>query len=123
MTGIDIPDSVDGRSLWPAMRGDARPWEYVHMECAGWSQSLTDGREKYIWDPRSGGEYLFDLDSDPNELHNIAADPGSEPRVAAWRGRLIERLKGRPEGFTDGERLIAGRPVVGALEHAGPGAG
>ena len=88
------------------------------MECAGWSQSLTDGHEKYSWDPRDGREYLFDLDNDPHELHNLAAE--AEPRAAVWRGRLIERLKGRPEGFTDGERLIAGRPVVSALEHAGP---
>ena len=120
MTGIDIPGSVDGKSLWPLLRGDGeRPHDYIHIEHSGRCQALTDGREKFVWDPGSGDEQLFDLDADPNELHDLAGETDSAERVALWRGRLIERLRGRPEGFTDGERLIAGRPVVRALEHAG----
>jgi len=30
--------------------------------------------------------------------------------LAEWRGRLIRRLSNRPEGFTDGTKLIPGRP-------------
>ena len=121
MAGLRIPSSADGGSLWPVMRGDAPPErEFVHMEHAGFTQALTDGREKYIWEPVTGRELLFDLDRDPHELHNAAADPDGEARVSPWRKRLVDRLTGRPEGFTDGERLIAGRPRVGALEHAGP---
>ena len=121
MAGVEVPSSVDGQSLWPVMRGEAAPdREFVHMEHTGQTQALTDGHEKYLWEPATGRELLFDLDRDPNELHNIAGEPDAEARVAQWRSRLIERLKGRPEGFTDGERLIPGRPRVGALDHAGP---
>ena len=120
MAGVDVPDTVDGESLWPVMRGDAPPErEFVHFEHAGVTQALTDGREKYIWNPVTGREQLFDLNADPHELRDCAAEPDGAARIVPWRRRLIERLKDRPEGFTDGERLIPGLPRVGALDHAG----
>ena len=33
-----------------------------------------------------------------------------ETALADWRARLVRRLAGRPEGFSDGQRLIPGRP-------------
>lgn len=42
----------------------------------------------------------------------LALADGAEERIAPWRQRLIEVLNGRPEGFTDGERLIPGRPYT-----------
>lgn len=36
-------------------------------------------------------------------------------RVEKLRARLIEALTGREEGFTDGRRLIPGRPTVEVL--------
>jgi len=120
LAGIDIPDTVDGRSLLPLMRGDGGLGrEYVHIEFAGGMHALTDGREKYVWDSSNGAEQLFNLDEDPNELHDAADDAVGKARVPTWRKRLIRRLEGRPEGFTDGEQLIAGRPRVTALDHAG----
>jgi hypothetical protein len=71
---------------------------------------LVDGHTKYIWYSQTGRELLFDLDRDPQERHDLTRDPGAEERLAPWRRQLIERLRRRPEGFTDGERLIAGRP-------------
>jgi len=34
----------------------------------------------------------------------------AEKLLTPWRNRLIEMLKDRPEGFTDGKELIAGQP-------------
>jgi arylsulfatase len=122
MAGVDIPDSVDGRSLLPLMRGESVPWrEYLHIEHAPHHQALTDGQEKYLWHPADGREQFFDLASDPTECHDLAADPGHADRVQLWRRRLIEELAGRPEGFTrdceqsHGGRLIAGRPYHALL--------
>lgn len=117
LAGAEIPDTVDGRSLVPAMRGESFDREWVHIEHSRGQHSLTDGHEKYIWNARNGAEQLFDLDEDPCELHDLAtARQGS---AAKWRGRLTGKLKGRPEGFTDGERLVAGRPPMPRLPHAG----
>lgn len=118
LAGIDIPPSVDGKSLVPLLRGDGEfDRDYVHMEHAGFMQALTDGREKYAWQTQTGDEQLFDLENDPGELHDLAAE--KPERLKVWRQRLIQRLDGRPEGFTDGKELIAGRPKMNAINQPG----
>ena len=132
LAGLPVPDTVDGRSLAPLLRGEqaAEPWRaYIHGECthsrlfdakarpqgarrncieeAG-SHYLTDGKHKYIWYDTSGREQLFNVENDPGELHDLAADPAYAEELAGWRARLVQTLAGRPEGFSDGERLIPG---------------
>ncbi|MCX5662308.1 MAG: arylsulfatase [Planctomycetota bacterium] len=120
LAGLPIPASVEGRSLLPLLRGERPAWrDHLHLECADNFHAITDGQRKYVWLTKDGREQFFDLATDPNELRNLVADPAWRERAAAWRGLLIEKLKGRPEGFTDGERLIAGRPYRSALPHAG----
>lgn len=60
---------------------------------------------------------LFDLESDPGELTNLAADYDNAELLALWHGRLISALEGREEGFVRDGRLIPGQPVVAILEH------
>ena len=111
MVGIEIPNTVDGRSLLPLMRGEGTAVrEYLHIEHAPNFHALTDGREKFIWRPRDGAEQFFDLVKDPAECLNLAANPACAERMALWQSRLIERLTDRPEGFTDGATLVPGRP-------------
>jgi len=118
MAGVAVPDTVEGRSLLPLMRGEDAPWrERLHIEHAPMHQSLTDGKEKYVWLVKDGREQFFDLTSDPTELRDLSADPSRADRVALWRRRLIEQLRGRPEGFTDGEKLVPGRPYAAVLPH------
>ena len=113
----------DGVSLAPTLRGESRsirPWLHSeHAPCYGKEQafhSLTDGHVKYIWRPASGREHLFDLDHDPQEEHDLATVAGHRPTLEHWRAVLVERLAHRPEGFSDGHRLIAGRPYRPLLE-------
>lgn len=112
-----VPD-IDGRSVWPFMKGEEVDWrEQLHIEHSELEgqdnighHTLTDGKEKYIWFTQDGREHFFDLREDPLELRDLTADPASASRVEEWRQRMIEELTDRPEGFTDGEKLIAGRP-------------
>lgn len=105
LCGIEIPDSVDGLSLLPAMQGKGLNRAYIHGECSAVStlgsgmQYLTDGRMKYIWFPALCKEQLFDLSSDPYEQHDLRCDPAHANTVALWRSHLIRELEGRPEGF------------------------
>lgn len=120
--GLPVPDSVDGRSLLPFLRGE-RPddWrEYLHGEHTYLGQSLqwvTDGRHKYLWMSGDGHEQLFDLAEDPKELVNLARRPEHAALLEHWRGRLIDALRDREEGFVDGGELVTGRPVVTELRH------
>jgi arylsulfatase A-like enzyme len=115
--GAPIPDCVTGKSLLPLMRGEEekKPRAVLHGEHAGCYaytdgvQFLTDGHQKYIWYTQTGQEQLFDLDSDPNEIHDLARQPEKGGVLAVWRRRLIAQLKDRPEAFSDGEKLIVGQ--------------
>jgi arylsulfatase A-like enzyme len=115
--GIDIPDTCTGQSLLPIMQSDTnRVRECLHGEHAGCyaydhgNHYVTDGCYKYIWYSQTGKDHLFNLEEDPHETHDIASDPDAETKLQPWRSRLIEFLKDRPEGFTDGTTLIPGRP-------------
>jgi arylsulfatase A-like enzyme len=126
--GLPMPATVEGRSVLPLARGEDAPWRaWLHGEHtllgAQSLQWLTDGHEKYVWLSGSGREQLFDLDADPGELRDLAGQPGSAARVAHWRRILIDELRDREEGFTDGARLIPGRPVQPCLAHLRESAG
>jgi hypothetical protein len=104
---VDIPDSVDGESLLKLARGQREGWrDFVqgeHTTCytrEHGMQYVTDGREKYIWFHHTGKEQFFDLQQDPGECHDLAADRGAQARVAIWRQRLadINERRGDPRG-------------------------
>ena len=117
-------ENVEANSLVSILRGEQTYWRpFLHGEhapCYSQEQAnhyLVDQTTKYIWRPLSGDEQLFDLAKDPNECNNLALRPDHLNRLCLWRGRLIERLADRPEGFTDGERLIVGRDYPGIFPH------
>ena len=131
LAGAQRPGAVDGVSLLPMLRGrqeSLREWlHFEHAPCYGQAQAfhaLTDGRYKYIWRPSNGTEHLFDLEADPQEKHDLSRDASQQELVASWRMRLVQRLAKRPEGFSDGKRLIPGRPYQPLMsekkEQAGP---
>jgi arylsulfatase A-like enzyme len=118
---VNRPNVVDGVNLVPVLRGETHvPRQWLHFEhapCYSKAQAfhaLTDGHFKYIWRPEDGSEQLFDLDRDPHEEHDLS----KLATVERWRQRLVQRLAGRPEGFSDGKRLIPGRPYL-ALQKRG----
>ncbi|MCE5327048.1 MAG: sulfatase-like hydrolase/transferase [Planctomycetaceae bacterium] len=121
LAGLDCPVGIDGRSLVGVLRGrpNARVRDVLHGEhapCYSARQAfhmLTDGRCKYIWRPQDGSEQLFDLQTDPRELHDLSSD--RSPALAQWRTRMIETLSSRPEGFVQDGNLVAGRPYNGML--------
>jgi len=125
--GLPVPETVEGRSVLPLLRGETVWRAYVHGECANITtlnsgmQYLTDGRWKYIWFPALAKEQLFDLATDPREMTDLASDPASMDTLGDWRELLIRELTGRPEGFTDGHTLLrlAGptADIIGPLSH------
>ncbi|QQO09298.1 arylsulfatase [Breznakiella homolactica] len=120
MAGADIPQSMDGRSLEPLLTGvSAGPVrEYLHGEHSGGEASnhyIVSEKDKYIWFSQSGREQYFDLAHDPREEDDLIGAPGCQDRISILRGRLVQALSGREEGYTDGSRLIPGRPPQNLL--------
>ncbi|WP_276256400.1 arylsulfatase [Halomontanus rarus] len=112
-TGVDVPTSVEGSSLIDLLSDDRRTdWRSTyhgeHGPCYDpetGTQFLVDETTKYVWHPTTGKELLFDLEADPYETRNLAAEDARADELERWRDDLIDRLEGRPEGFSDGERL------------------
>lgn len=114
----DAPDpgSLEGKSLLKLLRGEVAPRPYYHgehaprydSECA--HQFLTDYRWKYIWNPTNGREQLFDLAEDPSECNDLAESEDFQDVLKTWRLKLVQELKDRPEGFSDGTKLYKVTP-------------
>ena len=91
LIGIPIPDTVEGKSLVPAL---GNPADHVRdiILCAyrGLQRSARDRRYKlieYVVDGQRTTQ-LFDLESDPWELTNLAGDPGHSGQIARLRREL-----------------------------------
>lgn len=111
--------AFDGRSLLELVRGRTSGWREVldleHARCYepshGWN-ALTDGRIKYIFHSHTGREQLFDLQDDPGERHDLAADPAHRKSLETWRARLVKHLSERGEPFVRNGQLVSPRPFV-----------
>lgn len=117
---IEGPSDLDGRSLAGFLRKEEPTWRsFLHGEhsaCYSADQAhhfLVDPTTKYIWRAENGHEQLFNLSTDPQELENLTEQPEHQERLILWRTRLMKTLAGRPEGFVENNRLIAGRPYPG----------
>ncbi len=123
-----IPDSVEGKSILPLLNKSDVVWrEYIHGEHVLEGQHLginnhshhyiVTGKDKFIWFSHDGREQYFDLEHDPNELHNLIKDSRYTDRINYLRDKLIKELEGREEGYSDGTKLIAGRKPQACLSH------
>jgi choline-sulfatase len=82
--GIEPPREVRGQSLRPIIENPTAPWrnyvvcEIAHTPALGRSFMVRSDRYKYMVLPGGSGEpveMLFDLETDPDELRNLAEEP------------------------------------------------
>ena len=113
LAGAPIPETVDGTSLLhPVER------EYLHGEHTLGEDSMhfiLTKEDKYIWYSQTGRELYFNLRDDPHETKNVLEE--NQKRVAELRALLIDALKNREEGYTDGHTLLVGKTPVTVLQH------
>ncbi len=110
--GGEVPDDMDGRSLYGLVaRGDA--WrKYIDIEHAtcyaeeNYWCSLTDGKVKYIWFMRTGEEQLFDLVSDPGEIIDLYQSREHRQLLEEMRGEMVNHLSERGDGFVKDGKLV-----------------
>jgi arylsulfatase A-like enzyme len=92
LTGTDTPSTVEGRSLVPALE-DPQTKIRTHVHCAytHLMRSVRDERYKLIEYNVDGirTTQLFDLQTDPWEMNNLADNPAYESRRAGLWEELL----------------------------------
>ena len=120
-TGIDLPEDLlqPGESLLPLLvsQTDAVEREVlvifseygpVHMVC--------DQRWKYVHRYPYGSQELYDLESDPEESHNISGLEEYREIESSLRRKLVRWFSRYAEQYRDGRHLpVTGRGQLGPL--------
>ena len=120
--GVTPPEAgvFDGQSLYPLLKGKSVPWRkhFVYEYHWEWNFPATPtlfairtDRYKYvyyhgIWDIDS----FHDLQTDPDERHNLIQIPAYQPQIEKMKAQLFEELKARngldiPVRVPRGDRL------------------
>ena len=104
LAGLEIPDSVEGISL----ASDASR-EYLsaeHWEDARANRMVRDSRYKLIYYPVGNRVQLFDLDEDPDELHDLAAQVECAETRERLTAELIRHMYGGDLDWVRDGRLV-----------------
>jgi arylsulfatase A-like enzyme len=111
VAGLAVPQSCDGIDMLGEQRREVLYGDC--LETPGASRMLHDGRHKLIWYPAGNTVQLFDLETDPQELEDRAADPAYAELRQSLESRLADQCygadldqgwvrDGRLEGFDPG---------------------
>ncbi len=108
LCGLECPDSCDGISMVSSLRR-----ETLYGECNEGSTAtrmIHDGRFKLIY--YAGGNHfqLFDLDSDPHELVNLAESPEYAERFRLLQEQLLSEMYGTDSDWLDENGQFVGLP-------------
>ena len=119
VAGLPVPADMQGRSLVPVLRGrtpaDWRSSMYYryyhdpghHNTRAHYGVRTSTHKLIYFW--KKDQWELFDLTSDPSELHNLYGEPGHEQLTAGLKTELL-RLK---QALRDDDQFANEQPPDG----------
>lgn len=97
LTGVPVPEGVEGKSLVPVLRDPAAGVNEVVFSYDGPHHALRSERWAYMR-YSDGSEELYDMDHDPGQFTNLAGHSGHAATVEDLRSRLQMHLeKHRPE--------------------------
>ncbi|MGL4593936.1 MAG: sulfatase-like hydrolase/transferase [Thermoguttaceae bacterium] len=75
LAGADVPDSVQFKSLMPLIRDETtKHYNAIYGAYIGHQRMIRKDNWKLILLPDAKKYYLFDLQSDPNELNDLSSD-------------------------------------------------
>jgi arylsulfatase A-like enzyme len=93
IAGARVPPGLDGKSMFPALRGEAEPQEpFLYWEFPGrrFQQAVRMGTWKAVREGSHGRLQLYDLQTDPDEQRDVAT---SHAEVVARISRYLETAR------------------------------
>ena len=101
--GIQRPDHVTGHNIVPLLKDPNAKWNYPAITTHGrGNHAIRSARWRYIrYAQGSKGEELYDLEQDPDELHNLVAERDHAQLLAACRADLLGELRRTHAPFID----------------------
>jgi arylsulfatase A-like enzyme len=107
---VKIPADEDGKSLAPIIAGKGdRVRDSLFMAYRDVQRAVRDDRWKLIRYPKVDRTQLFDLRNDPDEIHNLAADPAHADRIK----QLTHKLQAWQKELGDTAPLVVNNPTDG----------
>ena len=107
LVGAVKPAGIDGQSFRPVLTGSARAARpELFFAYRDVQRAWRDDRWKLIRYPQVNVTQLFDLQTDPDEMKNLADLPAHKPRVE----QLLAKLKESQAKFTDTLPLTVANP-------------
>jgi arylsulfatase A-like enzyme len=119
LAGVTVPDGVDGRSMKRVLLGHERTVrDEVYLDVMNRGVMIRSGTWKYVLNWRqihpTGRERdeLYDLATDPHEMHNLAYVAEHKPRAAEMQQRIFRWLTETGHPYADVIRKAAAKPVA-----------
>lgn len=112
LTGTPIPASIEGRSLAPMITGvkdTVRDTAFLGYKDV--QRAVRQGRWKLIRYPRIDLNQLFDLETDPFEIRNLAKEPEQQERVR----QLLDVMRSQQKIYRDEDPLAVDQPQPGEV--------
>lgn len=107
LVGAETPAGIDGRSFADVLSGkkDAHR-DVIFCAYQGVQRALREPRYKLLRYPQIDKTQLFDIQNDPDELHDISADADQKDRVK----RMLAEMSAQQKIFGDWMPLTVAEP-------------
>lgn len=107
LLGGAVPAGLDGRSFLSVMRGEAeKTRESVFLAYKDSQRAVREGDFKLIRFPLIDKSQFFNLRTDPDEIHDLSAEPQNQRRIAG----LMDLMKQWQRRVGDDQPLVVPNP-------------